>query len=97
MNPYKQLLRCTILFGSLGFATMFLGTPSCKAQEISSDHFTDTGVQNVFENVPEAPTKVTKAGTHQKQASSGKRQVVLAADRKSYALTAKRVVVGLRE
>ena len=53
MNTYKQLLPRTILFGSLGLAAMLLvSTPSCKAQEVSPDHFTDTGVQDVYEGAP---------------------------------------------
>ena len=53
MNSYKQLLPRTILVGSLGLAAMLLvSTPSCKAQEVSPDHFTDTGVQNVYEGAP---------------------------------------------
>ena len=53
MNAYKQLLPRTILIGSMGLAAMLLvSTPSCKAQEVSPDHFTDTGVQNVYEGAP---------------------------------------------
>ena len=53
MNAYKQLLPRTILIGSMGLAAMLLAsTPSCKAQEVSPDHFTDTGVQNVYEAAP---------------------------------------------
>jgi hypothetical protein len=53
MNTSKQLLPRTILFGSLGVAAMLLvSTPSCKAQEVNPDHFTDTGVQDVYEGVP---------------------------------------------
>ena len=53
MNAYKQLLPRTILIGSMGLAAMlFVSTPSCKAQEVSPDHFTDTGVQNVYESAP---------------------------------------------
>jgi hypothetical protein len=53
MNTYKQLLPRTILLGSVGLAAMLLvSTPSCKAQEVSPDHFTDTGVQNVYEGSP---------------------------------------------
>lgn len=51
MNTYKQLLPRTTLFGSVGLAAMLLvSTPSCKAQEVSPDHFTDTGVQDVYES-----------------------------------------------
>jgi hypothetical protein len=53
MNAYKQLLPRTILLGSVGLAAMLLvSTPSCKAQEVSPDHFTDTGVQDVYEGAP---------------------------------------------
>jgi hypothetical protein len=53
MNTYKHLLPRTILFGSVGLAAMLLvSTPSCKAQEVSPDHFTDTGVQDVYEGAP---------------------------------------------
>jgi hypothetical protein len=53
MNTYRQLLPRTILFGSIGLAAMLLvSTPSCKAQEVSPDHFTDTGVQDVYEGSP---------------------------------------------
>ena len=36
------------MFVGLGAALAF--SPACKAQEVSPDHFTDTGVQNVYEN-----------------------------------------------
>jgi hypothetical protein len=53
MNTSKQLIPRTILFGSLGLAAMLLvSTPSCKAQEVNPDHFTDTGVQDVYEGAP---------------------------------------------
>ncbi len=53
MNAYKQLLPRTILIGSMGLAAMLLvSTPSCKAQEVSPDHFTDTGVQDVYDAAP---------------------------------------------
>ncbi|HWZ98759.1 MAG TPA: hypothetical protein VN025_13465 [Candidatus Dormibacteraeota bacterium] len=43
--------RLPVLLVGLGGAALFL-SPACKAQEVSSDHFTDTGVQNVYENAP---------------------------------------------
>jgi hypothetical protein len=53
MNTYKQLLPRTIFLGSFGVAAMLLvATPSCKAQEVSPDHFTETGVQDVYEPTP---------------------------------------------
>jgi hypothetical protein len=58
MNTFKHLLPRTILFGSLGLAaTLLVSTPSCKAQEVNPDHFTDTGVQDVYEG---APVKLAK-------------------------------------
>jgi hypothetical protein len=63
MNTSKQLLPRTILFGSLGLAAMLLvSTPSCKAQEVNPDHFTDTGVQDVYEG---APAKVARLNVKQ--------------------------------
>jgi hypothetical protein len=63
MTTFKQLLPRTILFGSLGLAAMLLvSTPSCKAQEVNPDHFTDTGVQDVYEG---APAKVAKLNVKQ--------------------------------
>jgi hypothetical protein len=32
-----------------GFGTALLLSPACKAQEVNPDHFTDSGVQNVYE------------------------------------------------
>jgi hypothetical protein len=53
MNTSKQLLPRTILCGSLGLAAMLLvSTPPSKAQEVNPDHFTDTGVQDVYEGAP---------------------------------------------
>jgi hypothetical protein len=31
---------------------LLVSTPSCKAQEVSPDHFTNTGVQDVYEGAP---------------------------------------------
>ena len=48
MNP-KLLLPKALWLGTIGVATMLLGwTPSCKAQEVSPAHFTDTGVEDVY-------------------------------------------------
>jgi hypothetical protein len=68
MNAYKQLLPRTILIGSMGIAAMLLAsTPSCKAQEVSPDHFTDMGVQDVYDA---APATVAAAAMKQTQAAS---------------------------
>lgn len=32
-----------------GVGAAMLLSPSCKAQEVSNDHFTDSGVQNVYD------------------------------------------------
>ena len=48
MNHFKLLLPKMLWFGTIGVATMLLGwTPSCKAQEVSPAHFTQTGVEDV--------------------------------------------------
>ena len=79
MNTYKQLLPRTILLGSVGLAAMLLvGTPSCKAQEVSPDHFTDSGVQDVYEpalakvSAPKAKQNLlaSQARTHQINSST---------------------------
>jgi hypothetical protein len=71
MNTSKQLVARTILFGSLGLAAMLLvSTPSCKAQEVNPDHFTDTGVQDVYEGAPAklaAPTVKQNLSARQTQ------------------------------
>ncbi len=46
MKPFGMLKLPMILAG-LGAALAF--SPACKAQEVSPDHFTDTGVQDVYE------------------------------------------------
>lgn len=67
-----NMFRLGVLVG-LGAAALFL-SPACKAQEVSSDHFTDTGVQGVYENAPVkavAPKPKQTVQTHaQKQANS---------------------------
>ncbi len=71
MNSYKLLLPRTILVGSLGLAAMLLvSTPSCKAQEVSPDHFTDTGIQDVYEAA--SATAATPAVKHNLAASQAR-------------------------
>jgi len=77
MNTCKQLLPRTILFGSVGLAAMLLvSTPSCKAQEVSPDHFTDTGVQDVYEGAtakvvaPKAKQNLLASQTRVRQINS---------------------------
>jgi hypothetical protein len=49
MNSFRMLKLPVMLFG---FGAALLFSPACKAQEVSPDHFTDTGVQNVYEPAP---------------------------------------------
>ena len=46
MKPYGMLKIPAIL---LGFAGALILSPTCKAQEVSPDHFTDTGVADVYQ------------------------------------------------
>src|SRR5207247_8651828 len=49
MNHFKLLLPKTLWLGTIGVATMLLGwAPSCKAQEESPAHFTETAAQDVY-------------------------------------------------
>lgn len=84
MNSYKLLLPRTILVGSFGLAAMLLVcTPSCKAQEVSPDHFTDTGIQDVYEAAPaKATTPTVKHNLTASQAAMepvAKRNAILSA------------------
>src|SRR5258708_18035481 len=36
----------------LGFGGALILSPACKAQEVSPDHFTDTGVEDVYQAAP---------------------------------------------
>src|SRR5258707_8460318 len=49
MIPYRMLKLPVIL---LGFAGALILSPACKAQEVSPDHFTDTGVADVYQAAP---------------------------------------------
>jgi hypothetical protein len=79
MNTNKQLLPRTILAGSLGLAAMLLfSTPSCKAQEVNPDHFTDTGVQDVYDAAQaQAPTPAVKHTLSATQARTPQTKVSL--------------------
>jgi hypothetical protein len=64
------MLKLPMIFVGLGAALAF--SPSCKAQEVSPDHFTATGVQDVYEApgkaaAPKAKQKppTSEAGIHQ--------------------------------
>ncbi len=49
MKPFG-MLKIPMILAGLGAALAF--SPACKAQEVSSDHFTDTGVQDVYNATP---------------------------------------------
>jgi hypothetical protein len=49
MKLFVMLKIPVILFG-IGGALLL--SSSCKAQEVSPDHFTETGVQDVYESAP---------------------------------------------
>ena len=64
MNYCKLLLSKTLLLGTIGLAMMLLGwAPSCKAQESSPAHFTDTGVEDAYPASKPLPKKTAKAQT----------------------------------
>ena len=49
MNFLTLLVPKTLWLGTIGVATMLLcWTPSCKAQEVSPAHFTETGVEDIY-------------------------------------------------
>ena len=48
MNHFKLLLSKILWLGTIGVATLLVSwTPSCKAQEVSPAHFTETTVEDV--------------------------------------------------
>jgi hypothetical protein len=59
---YFGMLKLPMMFVGLGAALAL--SPACKAQEVSPDHFTDTGVQNVYESAS-AKTAAPKPKQHQ--------------------------------
>ena len=64
MKSFRMLKFPMILVG-LGAALAI--SPACKAQEVSPDHFTDTGVQDVYDA---APAKASAPKVKQKQPAS---------------------------
>ena len=48
MNHFRLVLPKALWLGTIGVATMLCWTPSCKAQEVSPAHFTQTGVEDVY-------------------------------------------------
>jgi len=70
MKSFVMLKLPMVLVG-LGAALVL--SPACKAQEVSPDHFTDTGIQDVYDGaqnkasaskLKQSPSK-TQARTHQ--------------------------------
>lgn len=95
MISHKQfVLGRAILLGSFGLAMTLFSASSSKAQEISSDHFTDTGVQNVHENAPAARVKLNATGAQKRLLNSQvrQRQNVLLAGQKKHARVARQRV-----
>ena len=84
MKSFNMLKMPVIL---LGLGGLLLLSPACKAQEVSPDHFTDTGIEGVYE--PEAAkvaaTTVTPkpAAQAQKHRTSSAATPQLAANRTS--------------
>jgi hypothetical protein len=63
------MLKIPMILVGLGAALAF--SPACKAQEVSPDHFTDTGVQDVYNATPStapAPKLKQKPPTSQARA-----------------------------
>ena len=61
MNYLKLLVPKTLWLGTIGVATMLLcWTPSCKAQEVSPAHFTQTGVEDAYPVQKPLPKKSAK-------------------------------------
>jgi hypothetical protein len=52
VKAFRMLKIPAILFGVGG---ALLLSPACKAQEVSPDHFTETGVEGVYQAAPSKP------------------------------------------
>ena len=99
MNLNKQFLNKTILLGSLGLATMLFRASSSRAQEISPDHFTNTGVQNVYDgNSAAAPFNATASSPKQPRLNSQvhNRKKLLLASQKRETRVIRRLVADSR-
>ena len=55
------MLKCPMML--VGFGAALLLSPACRAQEVSPDHFTDSGIQDVYDGAqkPAAPKASPKA------------------------------------
>jgi hypothetical protein len=71
MNRFKLLLPKTLWLGTIGVATMLCWTPSCKAQEVSPAHFTETGVEDVYPVQKPPAKKHAKVQTASKSTPAG--------------------------
>jgi hypothetical protein len=100
MKPFGMLKIPMIL---VGFGAALVLTPACKAQEVSPDHFTATGVQDVYQGAPgkavapklQQKPPATQARTHQTNSPTtlqpvAKRTLVSATQPGSQALADKR-------
>lgn len=100
MDFHKKLLGKAVLFGFVALAAMLSNATSSKAQEVSPDHFTDSGVQNVHENTQSGRVKPTAPGQVRKQLLSSEnhnRPNPLRANRKRHVRTAARVTAQSRQ
>lgn len=52
MKSFRMLNLPAML---LGVGAVLILSPACKAQESSPDHFTDVGVQDVYQPAPAKP------------------------------------------
>jgi hypothetical protein len=59
----KSMRLLTIPAVLLGIGGALLFSPACKAQEVSPDHFTETGVAGVYQS---APSKVVAPAVKRK-------------------------------
>ena len=87
MKSYGMLKLPLIL---LGFGGALILSPACKAQDSSPDHFTDTGVQDVYQPAPHQvaaamPTPAPKALQTRNHQTASPTTVQVAATRSSSA------------
>ena len=57
MKSIKMLKIPAVLLGMVGALVL---SPACKAQEVSPDHFTETGVTGVYQNAPSKAAPAVK-------------------------------------
>ena len=66
MKPFVMLKFPMML---VGVGAALLLSPACQAQEVSPDHFTDAGVQNVYEIAVAKPATATPKAPQKPQAT----------------------------